>query len=72
MLVLLLHYLLTHPVMEAKPLPQELMPLEYDDCENLEEADIITHRIANAALEQIEAEAAFRINELLDRLEINP
>ena len=72
MLVLMLHFLITHPVMEAKPMPKDLCFLNYDDEEILEEADIATHQVVRAATEQKEAEAAWKINELLYRLELTP
>ena len=72
MLVLMLNLLLTHPVTEAKPMPADLCFLNYDDEETLEEANIATHQVVRAATEQKEAEAAWKINELLDKVELNP
>jgi hypothetical protein len=53
-------------------MPADLCFLNYDDEETLEEANIAAHQVVRAATEQKEAEAAWKINELLDRVEINP
>ena len=77
MLVLMLHYLLTHePKLPPKPMPKDLTILNYDEQETLEEAaaeaDIYTRLTNDAAQEQKEAEAAWKINEFLDKVEIKP
>ena len=71
MLALLLATLLCQAA-PAKPLPDELQPPDYDAAEALEDADIIAALVARAAQEQRDAEAAWKINELLDTLTMQP
>ena len=56
----------------AKPLPAELQPPDYDAAEALEDADAIVALTVRAIQEQREAAAAWKINELLDTLTLQP
>jgi hypothetical protein len=58
------------PPLPAKPMPGEFRG--FDEAEALEDAHLAATRIANAATEQREAEASYRINELLDTWTLQP